>query len=102
MLYLTQIGGSLGTALLNTIYTTALANYLTTHAPARGPAHAAEPGHRRPRRHRMRPVVLASAVALLATAALFGASACGRGRPGSPTEPARCARPAGSATAPRR
>jgi hypothetical protein len=36
----------------------------------------------------MRPVVLASAVALLATAALFGASACGRGRPGSPADPA--------------
>jgi EmrB/QacA subfamily drug resistance transporter len=28
-----QIGGSLGTALLNTIYTTAVANYLSSHVP---------------------------------------------------------------------
>jgi hypothetical protein len=28
-----QVGGSLGTALLNTIYTTAVASYLTSHLP---------------------------------------------------------------------
>jgi EmrB/QacA subfamily drug resistance transporter len=34
-----QIGGSLGTALLNTIYTTAVTGYLTSHVPtATGPA----------------------------------------------------------------
>ncbi|NJC66188.1 MFS transporter [Planosporangium flavigriseum] len=33
-----QVGGSLGIALLNTIYTTAVTNYLTGHAPTTPPA----------------------------------------------------------------
>ncbi|HEX4703584.1 MAG TPA: MFS transporter [Pseudonocardiaceae bacterium] len=41
-----QVGGSLGTALLNTIFTTATAGYLTTHGIAgNNPAHAAIHGY---------------------------------------------------------
>jgi hypothetical protein len=35
-----QVGGSLGTALLNTIFTTALAGFITTHGPAQAVAGA--------------------------------------------------------------
>jgi hypothetical protein len=37
-----QIGGSIGTSLLSTIYATAVASYLTTHLPVRGVAFAAQ------------------------------------------------------------
>jgi MFS family permease len=37
-----QVGGSIGTSLLSTIYATAVASYLTSHAPGRGVALAAQ------------------------------------------------------------
>jgi EmrB/QacA subfamily drug resistance transporter len=60
-----QVGGSLGTALLNTIFTTAVAGYLTSHAPS--PlirADAAIHGYN---------VAFTVSAALLATAALLAA-----------------------------
>ena len=37
-----QVGGSIGTSLLSTIYATAVASYLTSHPPVRGLAPAAQ------------------------------------------------------------